>query len=261
MIDLVKLASVARIAIGQGLSGMREHPTRAEIWGVSSAGGYVWVINARVNQVSSRIPVGPLPYAIDFSPDGSRLYTTSAGSDTLLAIDCQTRSVVARTRTGGEPVVAHVTPDGKSVLVLNHRDATLGIHDAGTLALRSTVGIVKQPEKVAILPDNSLAFVLSRTEHRLSVVDLRRSVLVTNLELDGNPSDSVAQAGRWRAVRDFTGCSRVASDQHVDARGGRLPGARLGAPHAASSAPMEIRSMFRTARRGTSFRWTLRTAA
>jgi YVTN family beta-propeller protein len=75
------------------------------------------------------------------------------------------------------------------VLVLNHRDATLGIHDAATLALRSMVGIVKQPERVVILPDSSLAFVLSRTEHRLSVVDLRRSVLVTNLELDGNPSD------------------------------------------------------------------------
>jgi YVTN family beta-propeller protein len=51
------------------------------------------------------------------------------------------------------------------------------------------VGIVKQPEKVAILPDSSLAFVLSRAEHRLSVVDLQRGVLVTNLELDGNPSD------------------------------------------------------------------------
>jgi len=51
------------------------------------------------------------------------------------------------------------------------------------------IGIVKQPERVVILPDSTLAFVLSRTEHRLSVVDLRRSVLVTNLELDGNPSD------------------------------------------------------------------------
>ncbi len=75
VIDLVKLAAVARIAIGPGLSGMREHPTRAEIWGVSSTGGYVWVINARVNQVSARIPVGPLPYAIDFSPDGEHVCT------------------------------------------------------------------------------------------------------------------------------------------------------------------------------------------
>jgi len=31
--------------------------------------------------------------------------------------------------------------------------------------------------------------VLSRTEHRLSVVDLRRGVLLTNLELAGAPSD------------------------------------------------------------------------
>lgn len=189
VIDLVRLSAVARVVVGSGLSGMREHPTRAEIWGASFTGGYIWVLNARVNQVAARIPVGPLPYAIDFSPDGRRLYTTAAGADALVAIDCQTRNVVARARTGGEPVLAQVTPDGKSVLVLNHRDATLGIHDAATLAQRGTVHIVKQPEKLAVLPDSSVAFVLSRSEHELSVVDLRRSVLVTNLELEGNPSD------------------------------------------------------------------------
>src|SRR5277367_673102 len=117
VIDLVKLAAVARVSVGPGLSGMREHPTRAEIWGVSSAGGYVWVINTRVNQVSARIPVGPLPYAIDFSPDGARLYTTSAGSDTLVAIDCQTRAVVAKAKTGGEPVLARVTPEDRKSVV------------------------------------------------------------------------------------------------------------------------------------------------
>ncbi|MGB8456815.1 MAG: hypothetical protein WCE50_03795, partial [Candidatus Acidiferrum sp.] len=75
VVDLVKLAAVARIFVGKGLSGMREHPKRAEIWGVSSAGGYVWMIDARANQLAARIPVGPIPYTIDFSPDGSRLYT------------------------------------------------------------------------------------------------------------------------------------------------------------------------------------------
>lgn len=189
VIDLVKLSAVGRVVVGSGLSGMREHPTRTEIWGASSTGGYIWVLNARVNQVTARIPVGPLPYTIDFSPDGRRLYTTAAGADTLVAIDCETRNVVARAKTGGEPVLAQVTPDGKSVLVLNHRDATLGIQDASTLAQRSTVRIVKQPEKLAVLPDSSVAFVLSRSEHELSVVDLRRGVLVTNLELEGNPSD------------------------------------------------------------------------
>ena len=193
VVDLVKLKAVARIAVGPGLSGMREHPTRPEIFGVSTAGGYVWMLDPRANhfagQVTARIAVGPLPYALDFSPDGNRVYTTASGNNTLVAIDVKSRGVVGRAATGREPVLAHVTPDSKSVLVLNRRDGTLGIHDAATLALRGSVSVVPQPEDVAVLPDGSLAFVLSRSERRISVVDLRRSVLVTHLELAGKPTD------------------------------------------------------------------------
>jgi YVTN family beta-propeller protein len=189
VVDLVKLAAIAHIAVGPALSGMREHPTRREIWGLSATGGYAWVLNARMNQVSARIPVGPLPYALDFSADGSRVYTTSSGSDTLLAVDCESRAVIARAKTGGEPVLARLTPDGKSVLVVNRRDATLGIHDSTTLVVRSVVSVVPEPEDVVVLPDNSLAFVLSRAERRISVVDLHRAVLVTNLEVEGKPTD------------------------------------------------------------------------
>ena len=193
VVDLVKLKAVARIAVGPGLSGMREHPTRPEVYGVSSAGGYVWILDPRANhftgQISARVPVGPLPYALDFSPDGSRIYTTASGNNTVLAIDAQSRAIVARAATGREPVLAHVTPDGKTLLVVNRRDGTLGMHDATTLALHGSVSVVAQPEDVAILPDSSLAFVLSRSERRISVVDLRRGVLVTNLELAGAPTD------------------------------------------------------------------------
>jgi YVTN family beta-propeller protein len=78
---------------------MREHPTRAEVFGVSSGGGYVWILDCRSSQITARIPVGPLPYAIDFSPDGKRLFTTSSGSDTLLAIDVASRAIVAHAAT------------------------------------------------------------------------------------------------------------------------------------------------------------------
>ncbi len=193
VVDLVKLKAVARIAVGPGLSGMREHPTRAEIFGVSTTGGYVWILDPRANQftgqVIARIAVGPLPYAVDFSPDGNRIYTTASGNNTLVAIDVKSRGIVARAATGREPVLAHVTPDGKTVLVVNRRDGSLGIHDATTLALRGSVSVVAEPEDVAVLPDSSLAFVLSRTERRISVVDLRRGVLVTHLELAGAPTD------------------------------------------------------------------------
>jgi len=193
VVDLVKLKAVARIAVGPGLSGMREHPTRPEIFGVSSTGGYVWILDPRANhftgQVTARIAVGPLPYALDFSPDGNRIYTTASGNNTLLAIDVKSRGVVGRAPTGREPVLARVTADGKTILIVNRRDGTLGIHDAATLVQRGTVSVVAQPEDVAVLPDSSLAFVLSRSERRISVVDLRRGVLVTHLELAGAPTD------------------------------------------------------------------------
>ena len=187
-IDLVKLKAFSQMYVGPGLSGMREHPKRAEVWGVSSQGGYLWILNTRVNQITERIPVGPLPYALDFSADGQRVYTTSFGADQLLAIDCQTHATLTHAKTGGGPVLARVTPDGKAILVLNRSDGSLGIHDAATLAARTTVNVVPQPEDVAVTPDSRLAFVLSRSEHRLSVVDLKRGVLLTNLDLAGRPT-------------------------------------------------------------------------
>src|SRR6266850_5765271 len=193
VVDLVKLKAVARIPVGPGLSGMREHPTRPEVFGVSTTGGYVWILDPRANhstgEVTARIAVGPLPYALDFSPDGTHVYTTASGNNTLVAIDVKSRGVVGWAGTGREPVIARVTPDGKTVLVVNRQDGSLGIHDATTLALRGSVSVVAQPEDVAVLPDSSLAFVLSRSEQRISVVDLRRGVLVTHLELAGKPTD------------------------------------------------------------------------
>src|SRR5713226_5761844 len=119
VLDLVRLRAVARIGVGPGLSGMREHPTRAEVWGVSSQGGYAWVLNANVNQIAARVPVGAMPYALDFSVDGERVYAAASGSDAVVAIDCQTHAIVANGRTDHEPVLARATPDGKSVLVVN----------------------------------------------------------------------------------------------------------------------------------------------
>src|ERR1700752_86623 len=65
VVDLVKLQAVAHIPVGPGLSAIREHPTRPEILGMSSLGGFAWIYDARAYQVSARITLGPLPFALD----------------------------------------------------------------------------------------------------------------------------------------------------------------------------------------------------
>ena len=192
VVDLVKLATVAHVPVGGAISAMREHPTRAEVWGVSSSGGFAWVLDSRTSQIVARVPVGALPYSMDFSPDGRRLYVPASGNNTLTAIDCSTRQVVAQSATGKQPVAARISPDGKLILVLNKKDATAGIYDAATLQLRgTTINVIPDPEDATILNDNSAAFILSRTQRRLSVIDLRKGLLLTNLELAGIPSQMI----------------------------------------------------------------------
>jgi YVTN family beta-propeller protein len=73
--------------------------------------------------------------------------------------------------------------------VLNRADATLRVLDAAALAQRESIPVVANPDEVAVLPDSSLAFVMSRSSQLLSVVDLRRGVLLSHLELGATPTD------------------------------------------------------------------------
>src|SRR5437870_7107268 len=90
VVDLVRLAATSTIAVGPAPSGIRAHPTRKEIWGVSSEAGYVWVIDAPRDALVARIPSAPPPTAgtpppfpPDFPPDGTPAILAASGSPTL----------------------------------------------------------------------------------------------------------------------------------------------------------------------------------
>ena len=193
IVDLAALRAIAKIPVGlpaqagPAISDLREHASRDEIWGVCNSGNYVFVLDTHSNQIT-RIPVGPSPYSLDFSPTGDRVYTTTAGSDQLVAIDAASRQIYGRAHTNPDPVQARVTPDGKNIVVLNRSSGMLSLHDRRTLQLLNSIPVIAQPGEVAITPDSSLAFVMSRTQTRLSVVDLERAVLLTNLVLAGTPT-------------------------------------------------------------------------
>src|ERR1700693_246853 len=94
VVDLARLSTVATIPVGPGPSGLRTLASRKEIWGASSAGGYVWVLDAAAAKISNRIAVGAAPLAVEFSPDARRAYVAASGSNVLVAIDTDTKQIV-----------------------------------------------------------------------------------------------------------------------------------------------------------------------
>lgn len=194
VVDLVRLLTVATVTVGPSPSGIRAHPFRNEIWGVSTALGQVWVLDTENNAVKARVPVGGTPLAVDFSPDGNRAFVAAAGTRTLYAIDCRTHAVVAQARTGRRPWLARVSPDARLVVVPNREDSTLSVFEASNLRLLATLNVGPHPEQVVILPDSSKAFVTTAGNGGISVVDLRRFVLLTNIPLAGSPTDLILKS-------------------------------------------------------------------
>lgn len=225
VVDLVALQTRATVAVGPSPSGVRAHPTRDEIWGVSTAGGFVWVIDARSDQVVARIEVGGQPFAVDFSPDGKHAYVAASGSDAVAAIDCARRAVIGRARVGRRPWIARVTPDGRLLVVPNRDDNTVTLLNAESLAHIATVPVAPRPEQVVVLPDSSKAFISAaggengpppaegsptrqsfgddalrptggRATRQVSVVDLSARGgpgLIANLPLPATPADLVLE--------------------------------------------------------------------
>jgi YVTN family beta-propeller protein len=200
VIDLARLGTLATVNVGPSPSGLRAHPTRKEIWGVS-AGGYAWVLDETTNEVAAKIPVGAAPFAVDFSVDGQFAYVAASGANTVTMIDCASRRVVARARAGAKPWVARAAPNGKWVLVTNRDDATVSLLDAASLEMLEVMPTAPHPEQIVILPDNSKAFISSVDAGQLSVVRLptpddgKRAdapgELVANIDLGGTPGDLI----------------------------------------------------------------------
>lgn len=187
IVDVPSLSVVNTVEVGPRPSGVRAHPTRAEIWGVSSTGGYVWVVDARQGSVTARIPVGEGAYALDFSPDGTRAFVAASRSGRITAIDCQTKQVSQTVALEHEPWLIRVTPDGRMLAIPQRAAGRLTLLDAETLATLAIIPVAERPEHVVILPDSSKAFVSAAGAGQVSVVDLRARVLLTNLPL-GSPA-------------------------------------------------------------------------
>ena len=84
VIDLIRMANIATIPVGGAPSGLRANPALKQVWGVSTEGGYAFVIDAPTGHIAARIAVGASPFAVDFSQDGSRAFVAASGAGTVV---------------------------------------------------------------------------------------------------------------------------------------------------------------------------------
>jgi len=89
----------------------------------------ITVLDARKNTIVTHIQLcidqrlkklrGVIPFGLDISPDGKKVYVAESGLNAIAVIDVESLTVTGHIPTGWFPAKVKVTPDGKKLVVAN----------------------------------------------------------------------------------------------------------------------------------------------
>ena len=126
------------------------------------------------------------PIALEFSPDGRRIYVVCEGDDSLLAVDVATRKVVAKATVGHHPKGLAISPDGKTLYVSNEGSDTVSEIDASSFEPRRTFQTGWGPVGLATDRPGRTLYVANTISNDVSLIDL-------------STGDEIKRLGAWRS--------------------------------------------------------------
>jgi YVTN family beta-propeller protein len=144
----------------------------------------------------TQIQVGKGPEGIDWSPDGSQVWTATGDDGGVSVIDVATKKVTETFSAGTKRTNRlKFSPDGKWVLLSDRDGDELVVLDRATHKERTRLKMGRYPEGIQITPDSSRAYVAQEGANDIAVIDLR-TLTVTGHISPGNGPDGMAWAVR-----------------------------------------------------------------
>ncbi|MEZ0312913.1 MAG: PKD domain-containing protein [Myxococcota bacterium] len=169
-----------------------------ELWVANADAGSVSLVELRVGNRVTELPVGASPRTLALNADHTRLYVACRDSDAVWAIDTATRTVIGSRRTGSAPHGVTVANDGH-VLVSHEAGGELVVLDA-ELSPLGRVALADNPRALASDADGKRAYVthfLTRgSVGKVTVVDLAHVSIEAVFELAHDPGPDTRSSGR-----------------------------------------------------------------
>jgi YVTN family beta-propeller protein len=90
------------------------------------------VIDAKTDQIITRIPVGDGPVRITMSPDRLKAYVSNGAAGTVSVLDTVMLTTTATIGVGASPQESAVTPDGGRLFLVHQSTSTVTVIDTAT---------------------------------------------------------------------------------------------------------------------------------
>jgi YVTN family beta-propeller protein len=142
----------------------------------------------------SRVPLDRTPRALDYSPDGKRVYFTVASVDAVQVLDTATGQIVEQIPVGASPHHPLFTPDGRLGLVVSQGPGALEILNPENNTLSGTVSVGKAPHWIATSADGGTAYVTNEGGDSMAVVDLASRKVTATIAVGHAPRKLAVQS-------------------------------------------------------------------
>lgn len=173
-------------------------PISQRLYIAAATGSRILVFNTDSQQIVDEWLVDAFPRALSLSPDGRKLYVTSAVPDgRLLVLDTRRGKIKQRIALGHTPVALAADPQGRFLYVCNQFDNTVSQVDTKKDKCVRTLPVIREPVAAAVTPDGDYVYVVNRLPvgvanasymaAAVSVINVRKGAVEKTIELpDGS---------------------------------------------------------------------------
>ncbi|MFI1993995.1 beta-propeller fold lactonase family protein [Actinoplanes sp. NPDC020271] len=186
VIDTAKRSVIASVPTGPRPFEPAIAPD-GRVWLPIHNGARVEIYDGQTLARQQQISVPPNPHWIDFTPDGTRAFTSDHESSKMSVIDTTSLRVLDNISVGRSPHSVAVTPDGKTVVVTNYDANTVETYDTTTLGLIQRYTVGKLPQAVIVSGDGVHAYVVNEGSDTLSVLDLKDRKVAATVKVGDSP--------------------------------------------------------------------------
>ncbi len=155
--------------------------------------GTVSVLDLQAGRLLTQIATGTGTEGISVAPDDRHVYTSSVYINEIVKIDTRTLQVVGRARMAnclGAVRVAPTPVDGRTLVVNCADNGRVLLVDAGTLKVTHEIAVGTLPIGIAV-PDDRFAYAANMVGDTISVIDIRRGVVVRTFPAGDDPDGIV----------------------------------------------------------------------
>jgi YVTN family beta-propeller protein len=159
--------------------------------------GTVSVLDLRAGRILAQIATGSGTEGIGLSPDDRHLYTSSVYVNEIVKIDTGTLQVVGRARMPNCLGAVRVVPtpvDGRTLVVNCADNSRVLLVDASTLNVTHEIPVGTMPIGMAV-PDDRFAYAANMGDDTISVIDIKRGIVVRTTPAGDDPDGIVFLPG------------------------------------------------------------------